>query len=163
MKNGSADFNYYQWNAVGRKNAAQHVNSDTRIQPHAEEPLDLDPGVRLVVPPGAIILFSGNHLHSTVRNETSLARWSIDFRTVNVADLVHRNGPLMSDSACTGTSLRDFHRVMDFAPLPDEVVALYDDKPVSDGVTVFAPSERDAEKPREPAKILTDAAVASKG
>src|SRR6266404_5982197 len=99
VKNGSADFNYYQWNAVGRKNAAQHVNSDTRIQPHAEEPLDLDPGVRLVVPPGAIILFSGNHLHSTVRNETSLARWSIDFRTVNVADLLHRDGPVMSDSA----------------------------------------------------------------
>src|SRR6266436_7793846 len=49
-RNSSADFNYYRWNADGRKNAAQHVKSDTRVQPHATEPLDLEPGVRVVVP-----------------------------------------------------------------------------------------------------------------
>jgi hypothetical protein len=89
-------------------------------------------------------VFSAAHLHSTVRNETLLARWSIDFRTVNVDDLTNRRGPLTSDSACTGTSLRDFRRVADFAAIPDEIVAMYDDTPVSEGVAVFAPdSNRD--------------------
>ena len=34
---GSRDFNYYRWNAESRKNAAQHIGRDTRVQPHAEE------------------------------------------------------------------------------------------------------------------------------
>jgi hypothetical protein len=156
IKNSSADFNYYRWNADGRKNAAQHVKSDTRVQPHAEEPLELEPAVRLVVPAGGIILFSGAHLHSTVRNETSLARWSIDFRTVNVDDLATRRGPLTSDSASTGTSLRDFRRVVDFEPMPDEIVAMYDDAPVSDGVAVFAPgTNRDESTPRGAEGVTT--------
>jgi len=148
IKNSSADFNYYRWNADGRKTAAQHVKSDTRVQPHAEDPLELEPAVRLVVPAGGIILFSGAQLHSTVRNETSLARWSIDFRTVNVDDLASRRGPLTSDSASTGTSLRDFRRVVDFEPMPDEIVAMYDNAPVSDGVAVFAPGTDRAESTR---------------
>jgi hypothetical protein len=114
----------------------------------------------LVVPAGGIILFSGAHLHSTVRNETSLARWSIDFRTVNIDDLANRRGPLTSDSASKGTSLRDFRRVADFAPMPDEIVAMYDDAPVSEGVAVFSPGASQAEegqsaapgKPADPAE-----------
>jgi hypothetical protein len=101
--------------------------------------------VRLVVPAGGIILFSGAQMHSTVRNETSLARWSIDFRTVNLDDLANCRGPAIPDSASTGTSLRDFRRVVDFEPMPDEIVAMYDNAPVSDGVAVFAPGTDRAE------------------
>ena len=141
VQNTSADFNYYRWNADGRKNAAQHVKSDTRRQPGATQPLDLEPAVRFVVPAGGLILFSAAQLHSTVRNETSVARWSIDFRTVNIDDLVNRRGPPMSDSASTGTSLRDFRRVADFAAMPDEIVAMYDDdSQTREGIAVFAPS-----------------------
>src|SRR6267143_3543668 len=129
-KNSSGDFNYYRWNADGRKNAARHVKSDTRVQPHATETLDLEPCVRLVVPPGGIILFSGAQMHSTVRNETALARWSIDFRTVNLDDLADRRGLLTADSASTGTSLRDFRRVMDLKAMPEEIVAMYDNASV---------------------------------
>jgi hypothetical protein len=151
IKNSSADFNYYRWNADGRKNAAQHVKSDTRVQPHAEETLQLEPGVRLVVPAGGIIVFSAAHLHSTVRNETSLARWSIDFRTANLDDLVDRRGPPASDSASTGTSLRDFRRVVDLEPMPGEIVAMYDDAPVAEGVAIFAPGANgDGALSREP-------------
>jgi hypothetical protein len=102
----------------------------------------------LVVPAGGIILFSGAQMHSTVRNETSLARWSIDFRTVNLDDLANCRGPAIPDSASTGTSLRDFRRVVDFEPMPDEIVAMYDDTPVSDGVAVFAPGTDRAESTR---------------
>jgi Phytanoyl-CoA dioxygenase (PhyH) len=139
-RNSSSGFNYYRWNADGRKNAAQHVKSDTRVQPHAEETLELEPSVRLVVPAGGLIVFSAAQLHSTVRNQTSVARWSIDFRTVNLDDLGAGRGPVTADSASTGTSLRDFRRVMDLAPMPEEIVALHDTASVSDGVAVYKPA-----------------------
>jgi hypothetical protein len=137
--NSSAEFNYYRWNAEGRKNAGQHVKSDTRKQPQAGEPLELSPDVRLVVPTGGVILFSAQHLHSTVANETCLARWSIDFRTVNLEDLIHRRGAAAVDAACTGTSIRDFRRVHDFEPMPERAVTMYDDAPEVDGVPVYQP------------------------
>jgi hypothetical protein len=153
IKNGSDAFNYYRWNADGRKNAAQHVKSDTRVQPHALEPLDLEPAIRLVVPVGGVILFSGAQLHSTVRNDTPVARWSIDFRTVDLDDLVERRGAPTDDSACTGTSLRDFRRVRDLELLPDKVIALYDDAPVGeDTLAVYTPAAALAHDSSRPAK-----------
>lgn len=92
-----------------------------------------------MVPVGGIILFSADHLHSTVRNDTALARWSIDFRTVDLDDVLARRGAPACDSACSGTSLRDFKRMEDFEPMPADAVAMYDDGSTSDGVAVFAP------------------------
>ena len=88
IKNGSRDFNYYVWNAEGRRNAAKHIKSDERKQPRAEEPLDLKPQVSTVCPPGGIILFSAAQLHSTVPNTSGKTRYSLDFRTVNIDDVV---------------------------------------------------------------------------
>jgi hypothetical protein len=139
VKNGSCDFNYYRWNAESRKNASQHIGRDTRLQPHAEEPLELEPEVRFVVPPGGVIIFSGAQLHSTVPNTTNMVRWSIDFRTINIDDVVNRRGAPNTDSAPTGTSLRDFLRVADFAPIAEDIVAAYDDGVPADGVAIFSP------------------------
>jgi len=139
VKNGSRDFNYYRWNAESRKNAAQHIGRDTRVQPHAEEPLELEPEVRFVVPPGGIIVFSGAQLHSTVPNTTNMVRWSIDFRTVNIDDVISKRGAPNTDSASTGTSLRDFLRVGDFAPISEDITTAYDDGVPEGGVTVFNP------------------------
>jgi hypothetical protein len=139
VKNGSRDFNYYRWNAESRKNAAQHIGHDTRVQPHAEEPLELKPEMRFIVPPGGVIVFSGAQLHSTVPNTTDMVRWSIDFRTVNIDDVAGKRGAPNSDSAATGTSLRDFLRVADFAPIPEEIIAAYDDGVPEGGIAVFRP------------------------
>jgi hypothetical protein len=139
VKNGSRDFNYYRWNAESRKNAAQHIGHDTRVQPHAEEPLELKPEIRFIVPPGGVIVFSGAQLHSTVPNTTDMVRWSIDFRTVNIDDVAGKRGAPNSDSAATGTSLRDFLRVADFAPIPEEIIAAYDDGVPEGGIAVFRP------------------------
>ena len=140
VKNGSGEFNYYEWNSVGRKDAAKHVKTDSRKQPKPEEPLELQPEVRLITQPGGIIVFSAAHLHSTVPNTTGRARYSIDFRTVNRADLEAGRGAPNIDSACTGTSLRDFVRGSDGSPLPDDVVALYDNAETHDGELVFQPT-----------------------
>lgn len=139
VKNGSSDFNYYRWNAESRKNAAKHIGRDGRVQPHAAEPLELEPELRFIVPPGGVILFSGAQLHSTVRNTTNTARWSIDFRTINMEDVVVGRGAPNTDSASTGTSLRDFLRVADLSDLPEEVVAPYDVGVPVGGVAVFKP------------------------
>ena len=140
IRNGSAEFNYYEWNAVGRREAAKHVAADTRKQPKAEEPLELEPQVRVVCAVGGILLFSGAQLHSTVPNTSGLTRFSIDFRSVHRDDVAARSGAPNVDSHPTGTSLRDFLRAGDLTPLPDELVALYDDERPAGGELVFRPA-----------------------
>jgi hypothetical protein len=140
VKNGSRNFNYYAWNAAGRKNAALHIKSDTRVQPHAEEPIELEPQIRIICPPGGIILFSAAQMHSTVANTSGLARYSIDFRTVNMADVAGNIGATNIDSAPIGTSLRDFRRGTDDSACPESVVAAYDNDEAQGGELVFHPA-----------------------
>jgi hypothetical protein len=140
IKNGSSEFNYYEWNATGRKGAATQIKADTRKQPKPEEPLELEPSLRLVPPAGGIVLFSPAHLHSTVPNTAGFARYSIDFRTVNLADLRSGKAAPNVDSRCTGTSLRDFKRGSDAAEMPEDVIARYDDESAREGELVFQPA-----------------------
>lgn len=139
VANGSSSFNYYEWNSEGRMNAARYVKSDTRKQPRAEEPLELDPQLRIVCPVGGIIVFSAAQMHSTVANTSGRTRYSIDFRTVNIDDVVAIAGAPNIDSFPSGTSLRDFRRGADGASIPDEVVRLYDRGGPSNGSLVFRP------------------------
>jgi hypothetical protein len=140
VENHSEDFNYYEWNAVGRADAAKHVHEDTRRQPHPPADLPRDPQVRFVVPPGGVVLFSGAQLHSTVPNTSGRSRFSIDFRTVNIVDLKQRRSAPNVDSRPQGTSLRDFRRMSDDAALPDDVVGSYDSGEIPEGaVLVFSP------------------------
>jgi hypothetical protein len=158
VRNSSAEFDYYEWNAVGRRQAAAHVTTDTRKQPRPLEPPALDPEVRVVVPPGGAVVFSAAQLHSTVPNTTGRTRYSIDFRTVHVGDLRRGAGAPNVDSAPRGTSLRDFVRARDRAPMPEEVVARHDVGRCGGGVLVYRPAatatatagpEGAAEPPRE--------------
>jgi ectoine hydroxylase-related dioxygenase (phytanoyl-CoA dioxygenase family) len=133
VRNGSAEYNYAEWNRESRQNAAQHVKTDTRKQPRPEEPIDLDPQVRLICPPGGIIVFSGAHLHSTVPNTSGRTRFSIDFRTVHFDDAMADAGAPNVDSASTGTTMADYLRSTDLAHLPAELIARYDTTPVMSG------------------------------
>jgi len=129
VRNGSRDYNYAEWNRTSRQSAAQHVKTDTRKQPKPEEPMELDPQVRLLPPPGGIIVFSAAQMHSSVPNTSGRTRLSIDFRTVHLDDaLAHRGAPNV-DSECTGTTMGDYLRGTDLAHLPDEVLAMYDTPP----------------------------------
>lgn len=142
VKNGSADFNYYEWNASGRKDASKHIKADTRKQPKAEQEVELEPQVRVVCDVGGIVLFSAAQMHSTVPNTSGRARFSIDFRTVNAADLRAGRAAPNVDSAPTGTSLRDFVRASDMADMPADLVARYDvgaDPDAEDAMLVFRP------------------------
>jgi len=125
IENSSSIYDYDVWTQTGRQQAAQQVKEETRKQPEALEELELEPQIRIVTPVGGVLLFSAAQLHSTVPNTTDRTRFSIDFRTVNLDDLLDDRAAPNVDAACTGTTLRDFVRASDLEPLPDEVVERY--------------------------------------
>jgi len=127
VANSSGTYNYYEWNRQHRRTAAQHVKTDRRVQPRPQVPLEPDPQLRVVAGVGSVMLFSAAQLHSTVPNTCGVARYSIDFRTIHVDDIWAKHGAGNIDSACTGTTLRDYLRAVDLARLPEEAVALYFD------------------------------------
>jgi hypothetical protein len=143
VPNGSPDFNYYEWNSTSRANAAQHIKSDTRPQPKSLEPIELDPQIRLIPEAGGSILFSAAQMHSTVANTSGRTRFSIDFRTVHLHDLRAERAAPNIDSRPVGTSLRDFMRGTDLSPLPEEVISMYDNATVKEGLLVFRPVVRE--------------------
>ncbi len=127
IKNSSAGYNYHKWNLESRQNAAQHVKTDTRVQPRPEEPLDLDPQVRMVCKVGGAYQFSAASLHSTVPNTSDVVRYSIDFRTVHLADVRSRIGARNVDSQCTGTTMGDYLKGTDYSHIPEEISSMYQD------------------------------------
>lgn len=126
IANNSEIYNYYEWNTKNRAAAALHVKQDTREQPKPQEAPE-GPSIAYLPPPGGLVVFSGAQLHETVENTTDVARYSIDFRTVHLDDVAARAGAVNVDSRSTGTTMRDYRRARDLAPLPDELIALYDD------------------------------------
>lgn len=125
VENSSSIYDYDEWTRSGRQQAAKQVKQETRKQPEAQEPLELDPQIRVVSPVGGALIFSAAHMHSTVPNTTDRTRFSIDFRTVNLDDLLERRAAPNIDAACTGTTLGDFLRASDLEPLPEDVIESY--------------------------------------
>jgi hypothetical protein len=136
VKNGSSGYNYDRWNRESRQSAAAHIKTDTRAQPKPEEAMTLDPDVRLVCDVGGVYLFSAAQMHSSVPNTSSVTRYSIDFRTAHLDDVWTQCGAPNIDSACTGTTMRDYIRATDLTHVPEEAVALYFDSTEGD----FIPS-----------------------
>ena len=88
-------------------------------------------------------MFSGAQLHSSVPNTSGKTRFSIDFRTVDLDDVIAKRGAPNVDASCTGTTMRDYLRGSDFSNIPDDVVSQYDDGTESgEGVElVYQPSK----------------------
>ena len=88
IRNSSAGYDYEEWNRSGRRRPPSRSRRRRASSREPTEPLELEPDVRVVTPPGGLIVFSAAQLHSTVPNTTGRTRFSIDFRTVNLDDLV---------------------------------------------------------------------------
>lgn len=125
LRNSLNIFDYPRWNQVNRFSAAKQIGTDTRPQPKALEPMPLEPDIRLVPPPGGIIVFSGAQLHSSVPNLSGCTRFSVDFRTVNAEDAMHLKDAANIDSQCTGSTMHDDLRCSDLTHLPRAVLELY--------------------------------------
>jgi hypothetical protein len=126
VRNTSETYNYAEWNKTSRANAAQHIKTDTRVQPKPSEPVELEPQVRVLTKVGGILIFSGAHLHSTVPNFSGKTRFSIDFRTVNIDDAIAFRGAPNVDSSCTGTCMNDYLRGTDLSRVPEDLVTAYE-------------------------------------
>jgi hypothetical protein len=138
VPNDSARYNYYTHNAQHRgPHVAKMTKADARAMPGPTEPIDTSSELRLVVPVGAVIVFSGAQLHASVENTSGLTRFSLDFRTVNREDARAKQGAPKVDVHCGGSAIRDYRSMIDGEQLPEEIVELYHDADVEDGQLVF--------------------------
>ena len=129
VRNTSSGYNYQEWNRVSRFNAAQQIGVDTRVQPKATEPVEMLPDIRLLPPPGGLLIFSAAQLHSSVENTSGRTRFSIDFRTVHRDDVRDFRGAPNVDSHCTGSTMGDYLRGTDLSKLSTDLMAPYDAGP----------------------------------
>jgi hypothetical protein len=139
VPNSSGSFDYYQ-NNVGRLATTKQVSGEVQARPGA---LDHDPRHELVVlpSPGSVLLFSGAQLHKSIPNTSGRARYSVDFRTVDVRDLTAGRGAPLVDVHCTGTSVRDFHNVADGSAFDEQTVVSIFGAPPPDAMLVFGAAE----------------------
>lgn len=141
VPNTSDGFDYYQNNA-GRLTTATGVTREAQARPGAvgHEP---DQEVVVLPAPGQVLLFSGAQLHKSIPNTSGRARFSVDFRTVYVPDLVAGRGAPLVDVHCTGTAIRDFVNVADESRFDEQLVVELFGAPPPDAMLVFgAPSKQ---------------------
>lgn len=142
VPNTSGGFDYYDNNAR-RLTTASQVTRETQARPGAVG--HAPPGELVVLPaPGAVLLFSGQQLHTSIPNTSGRARYSVDFRTVDAGDLTAGRGAPLVDADCTGTSVRDFRSVADGSGFDETLVRQRFGAPPADAMLVFgAPGEAD--------------------
>jgi hypothetical protein len=87
--------------------------------------------------PGEVLLFSGAQLHKSIPNTSGLARYSVDFRTVDTRDLRAGGGAPLVDANCTGTAIRDFVSVKDESAFDEETIRSLYGAPPTDALLVF--------------------------
>jgi hypothetical protein len=135
VPNTSGDFDYYENNAR-RLNTAKSVGKESQARPGA---INHEPGVDVIpLPaPGEVLLFSGAQLHTSIPNTSGLARYSVDFRTVDVRDLMAGRGAPLVDAYCTGTAVRDFINIQDESSFDEELVTSLFGAPPADAMLVF--------------------------
>lgn len=140
IPNDSETFDYYRHNA-GRRHIAAQVSQEMQARPQA---MGHQPASEVIVlpTPGTVLLFSGAQLHATIPNTSGRARYSIDFRTVDSRDLIAGNGAPMLDVHCSGTAIRDFHRVADGQAFEERTVVQIFGAPPPDAHLVFSPGTR---------------------
>jgi hypothetical protein len=119
IANDSAAYHHHEWSAEHRAASRPLPGPTETVSPFSD--------TVFVLPFGGMLEFSGHHLHSNVPNESGRTRFSIDFRTVDVGDIRTGLGARNVDGRCTGSSIRDFVSAADLSPMPDDVVALFND------------------------------------
>jgi hypothetical protein len=142
VPNSSDTFDYYQNNA-SRLTTATQVTKEHQARPSA---LDHRPDRELIIlpAPGEVLLFSGAQLHASTPNTSGRARFSVDFRTVFVPDLLAGRGAPLVDAHCTGTAIRDFVNVADEHRFDERLVRELYGAPPKDALLVFgAPGQND--------------------
>jgi ectoine hydroxylase-related dioxygenase (phytanoyl-CoA dioxygenase family) len=116
-ENSSGEFDYAEWTAVHRPAATNQVGADTRKHPLPLEELPQSEELRYGAQPGDALIFAGAQLHATAPNTSGRTRFSLDFRTISMADLEAGRGAPNVDCEAKGTTLPDYLRGDDLSPL----------------------------------------------
>lgn len=135
VPNTSGEFDYYQ-NNRDRVETTQRPSEERQSRPGAFEHDALDEVV-VLPPPGAVLLFSGAHLHRSIPNTSARARYSVDFRTVERSDVEAGVGAPAVDVRCSGTSLRDFRRISDGTPVDEATIRRLHGAPPDGAMLVY--------------------------
>jgi hypothetical protein len=135
VPNTSGDFDYYL-NNVSRLSTATQVTKERQARPGATGH-DPEHWLTPVPAPGQVLLFSGAQLHKSIPNTSGLARFSVDFRTVDARDLADGRSAPIADAHCTGTAIRDFISVADESGFDEQVVQQIFGPPPPGAVLVF--------------------------
>jgi hypothetical protein len=135
VPNTSGAFDYYENNAR-RLTTQTGVTREAQARPGA---VDHKAAQDLVIlpAPGEVLLFSGNQLHASTPNTSGLSRYSVDFRTVSVPDLMAGRGATLVDADCTGTAIRDFVSVADESRFDEQAIIDVFGAPPADAMLVF--------------------------
>jgi len=141
VPNTSGDFDYYKNNAQ-RISTSKSAGKEVQARPGA---IDHTPGVDVIpLPaPGQVLLFSGAQLHTSIPNSSGLARYSVDFRTVDKRDLLAGRGAPLADAYCAGTAIRDFLSIKDESSFDEEMIRSLFGAPPSDAMLVYAAPEKE--------------------
>jgi hypothetical protein len=140
VPNTSGEFDYYDNNAR-RLNTVKSVGKEAQARPGA---IDHAAGVDVIpLPaPGEVLLFSGAQLHTSIPNTSGLARYSVDFRTVDTRDLLAGRGAPLVDAYCTGTAIRDFISIKDESGFDEGTIRSIYGEPPADAMLVYgSPAE----------------------
>lgn len=119
LPNDSADFDLPRTMARGRENMAAMRAND--IVPHATVQMDTRSALPVLIAPGEICAFSGQHAHASVINNSDFTRFSIDVRTISIDDVRTGRGAPNMDGAAPWIAHRLFKRCGDRTPLGDIV------------------------------------------
>ena len=107
--------------AGARPGAASAGGDATPLIPAPTQPPDPADALTVVVQPGDLLLFSAAHLHATVPNTSGRPRFSVEIRTVALADVRDGRGAPNVDGDAPRVPWRWFRRVADGAPLSPEI------------------------------------------
>jgi hypothetical protein len=136
VPNTSDTFDYYR-NNTQRLSTAKQVGREEQSRPGA---IDHKAAQELIVlpSPGSVLLFAGAQLHTSIPNTSGLARYSVDFRTVDARDLAAGKGAPVVDAYCTGTAIRDFRNIGDGSDFDEDLVVGLFGAPPQDAMLVFS-------------------------
>jgi phytanoyl-CoA dioxygenase PhyH len=122
IKNSSKDFNYDEWCQKGRVLATSQTGVDTRKHPLPQEEIDVTTETRFVLSSAEAMIFSASQLHATAPNTSGKTRFSLDFRTIHLDDILEGRGAPNIDNDSTGTTLNDFFRASDLEKISPDII-----------------------------------------
>ena len=105
--------------------ATTQTGVDTRKHPLPQEEIDATTETRFVLSSAEVMLFSAAQLHATAPNTSGKTRFSIDFRTIHIDDILEGRGAENIDNDSTGTTLSDFFRALDLQKISPEIIESY--------------------------------------